>query len=1006
VDLSAAIAATLSPDAATRGAAEAALGARREAPGFAPALLALADAAAAPPHARQAAAVYLKNSTARFYAAADWRAPARAPDRDAVKAALVDVVLRAPVAVRRQLSEVLAIIAEHEYPGTWKELVPALGARLHALVAAAAAGGGAADWVAVQGVLETLHAVFERYPWRERSDPLYTEINYSLEHTQAPVLMALRLVGDVMHSAPAVAALDAAARALVVGNAELVCKVFFCLSWQELPPFFEENLAAFMAELRRLLVYQNQDVEGADDDDAPSAVDRLIVSVLDTVDLYQSKHDEDFRPFLQGFVSDTWQLLMRRPNVAKNDGVVTAGIKFLTTVARSPDYALFSAPETLAQVCRQIVIPNIALRGDDEELFEDNPVEYIRRDMEGSDADTRRRGAVELVKGLCVHFETPVTDALSSYVTDMLGPQSTWRRKDTALFIVTALGWKSGTVAGGVTETSSLVDVVDFFRRQVLPALAASAANPAQLAAPIYTADVIKYVISFRNQIPTADYGGVIMHCVKLLGAREPVVQTYAAACVERLLSVRDAAASAPASGPAAANGNGVHAAAAPAAASRTLRISGQDIRPLLEILLPAIVSALQASTRADEYVMRLLLRVVTVAKEEIVPYTEQTLGVALSVLNTVIANPANPLFNHYLFEVVTALIRFAGHPTSVATFEAALMEPMHAILGRDVVEFGPYAFQVLSQLMALHAGELPQSYAAIVPPLLNPSMWERRGYIRGMVQYLETYMVKNSAAVVANDQLDPILGVFNKLVASKATDHLGVQLVCTVVESYTLATLDGTLMNRIVNVLLTRLSAAKTPKFVQNLLYCFSLIVLRFDVGVLDRAVNALQPGLMGMFLSQVWIVELPSIIRTDDRRICALAMADVACASDLCRSEPYFSLWPTMVTATVALTEGVQTDTAGDLSDEEDDGPIESGEAYSGGHSALRWASGGRSGTGTGRPVVAAGVDPRSHLAERVAAFTARHPGVFGPSLDRMEGGAKAALQRYLAAAGGVVS
>jgi exportin-2 (importin alpha re-exporter) len=56
-------------------------------------------------------------------------------------------------------------------------------------------------------------------------------------------------------------------------------------------------------------------------------------------------------------------------------------------------------------VCENVVIPNITLRDSDSELFEDNPQEYITRDIEGSDANTRRRSACELVKGLRKHYE-------------------------------------------------------------------------------------------------------------------------------------------------------------------------------------------------------------------------------------------------------------------------------------------------------------------------------------------------------------------------------------------------------------------------------------------------------------------------------------------------------------------------------------------------------------------------------------------------------------------------
>jgi hypothetical protein len=48
------------------------------------------------------------------------------------------------------------------------------------------------------------------------------------------------------------------------------------------------------------------------------------------------------------------------------------------------------------------------VREDDEEMFEMNPVEYIRRDAEGSDADTRRRAAADLLRALSEKYEAQV----------------------------------------------------------------------------------------------------------------------------------------------------------------------------------------------------------------------------------------------------------------------------------------------------------------------------------------------------------------------------------------------------------------------------------------------------------------------------------------------------------------------------------------------------------------------------------------------------------------------
>lgn len=52
----------------------------------------------------------------------------------------------------------------------------------------------------------------------------------------------------------------------------------------------------------------------------------------------------------------------------------------------------------------------------DNELFEDNPEEYIRRDIEGSDVDTRRRAACDLVKVLSKYFEGKIMEIFGKYI--------------------------------------------------------------------------------------------------------------------------------------------------------------------------------------------------------------------------------------------------------------------------------------------------------------------------------------------------------------------------------------------------------------------------------------------------------------------------------------------------------------------------------------------------------------------------------------------------------------
>ena len=118
--------------------------------------------------------------------------------------------------------------------------------------------------------------------------------------------------------------------------------------------------------------------------------------------------------------------------------------RFLTAVANSVHSSLFGGGDVLRQVCESIVIPNLTFTEDDEELFESNHVEYVRRDIEGSDSDTRRRGACELVRALTLKFPEVMTSSVSGYVGALLAqhasdPAANWKAKDAAVTLVVAL---------------------------------------------------------------------------------------------------------------------------------------------------------------------------------------------------------------------------------------------------------------------------------------------------------------------------------------------------------------------------------------------------------------------------------------------------------------------------------------------------------------------------------------------------------------------------------------
>lgn len=136
-------------------------------------------------------------------------------------------------------------------------------------------------------------------------------------------------------------------------------------------------------------------------------------------------------------------------------------------------------------------------------------------------------------------------------------PGQNWKAKDCAIYLVMALTVRGNTAAKGATTTNQLVNVMDFFSQHVLPELQSQQLDER----PVLKADALKYLTTFRSQVPkdtcvqvrilkcsallcfSRSLMGQYVHLqifqqlVVLLGSDSNVVHTYAAVAVERLLA-------------------------------------------------------------------------------------------------------------------------------------------------------------------------------------------------------------------------------------------------------------------------------------------------------------------------------------------------------------------------------------------------------------------------------------------------------------------------------------
>jgi len=765
-------------------------------PGFSLALLQIVAADSYANTTRLASALFFKNFIRRNWTDEDGNYKLPENEVSAIKSELIGLMIRVPPSIQTQLGEAISVIADSDFWERWNTLVDDLVSRL------------TPDNAQVNnGVLQVAHSIFRRWRPLFRSDDLFTEINHVLSKFSTPFLTLLQNTDQAIDQSQS----NKAALQQYMTTMNIMMDLFYDLSCQDLPPVFEENLGAISGLLLKYLSYDNNLLH-TDDDSEAGLVDALKAGIFESLQLYVQKYEDAFGQHLGQFVQSSWQLLTTIGTETKYDLLVSKALQFLTSVVRIKQHAAaFENKDTLAQVVEKVVLPNISLRESDVELFEDEPIEFIRRDLEGSDSDTRRRAATDFLRALMEQFEQLTTDVVNQYINHYLAdyaknPAENWKSKDTAVYLFSSIAAKGTTTSvKGVTSTNSYVDILKFFSDNIASDLTSADAEV------LLKVDAIKYLYTFRSQLTKDQWQQAFPLLVNHLSSDNYVVYSYAAIAVERVLYMADD--------------------------NRQPFISKDTVTPLAKNLLQHLFLLITKDVKPEkiqenEFLMKTVMRVLIVIRDEVVKILDMVLRNLINITKVIRHNPSNPRFYYYHFESLGALIRFAA-PTHSAQLEQALYDPFAEILQSDVQEFQPYVFQLFAALLEANpSGTLSQYYLSLLPPITTPDMYNSRGNIPALVRLLTAIIPRGAEQIAANNQLESILIIFQKLVSSKANESHGFDLLESVVDSFPVTALQQYFVPML-QIMLHRLQNSKTETFTLRFVRFYHFFSARDEKGL-----------------------------------------------------------------------------------------------------------------------------------------------------------------------------
>ncbi|CAJ0587619.1 unnamed protein product, partial [Mesorhabditis spiculigera] len=796
---------TLQPDPNRRKTAEGELFNLESVPGFGPLLIELVVTESASQDIRIAAAISAKNFVKR-----QWGDMAEKELADQEKATIRETALRAMLTtsgnLRKQLSHTVFLIAKKDFPTQWPNLVGILAEQLTS-----------DNFERIVATLSTLDQIFEKYRYESKSNALWSELKLCLTAVQEPLT---GLFGKMLEIIPQKDQLSSSDAGNWIDVLRLIARIYHSLASQDLPEYFEDNLKPWMEGFMALLAMTVDSQRSTAGEATP--LDKLKAEICGIVTLYAQRYEEEITPFMRPLIEGIWGLLVNTGSDTRYDGLVCAALDFLAAICLRTKYEdLFRGEGVLQTIAIDIAVKNLTLREEDIELFEDEPLEYMKKDIEGTDMGTRRRGAIDLIRNLCKTFEAALVNLLAGVINDSLKREANWLQRDVVYCLITAMAKKGETQRMGATSTSELINVADFYKNAVYGELSTEIDSSA-----ILKADAIKFLVTFRTQLPPQDIVQSIPLLLKLLGSRHVQVHKYAAWAVERLL---------------------------------LMRIEGRPLFSAANVPVAPFLAALVACFDADPksqnsyYLIKALMRIVNILDSNTAAAGGQIAMKLVSMVEQTIRNPADPIHTHFLFETMCVLIKKASAHVA-GGLDPSLLPIIEMILAQEMQDLIPYALQLTGVLLAdcVTRGAPADAYLGFLSFLMRQDFWAKSANIPAVLSLLEIYL-KALPDKVCESYSTLLVTQYVRLISSKNLELYGFKLASLLLpHMQRLQGIDNPFAI-LFNNILKRLRDSKTPRFNKHFLVFVARFVVVVNVETFVKVLEQMQPGLYRMIMEKI---------------------------------------------------------------------------------------------------------------------------------------------------------
>ncbi|CRG99542.1 conserved Plasmodium protein, unknown function [Plasmodium relictum] len=278
-----------------------------------------------------------------------------------------------------------------------------------------------------------------------------------------------------------------------------------------------------------------------------------------------------------------------------------------------------------------------------------------------------------------------------------------------------------------------------------------------------------------------------------------------------------------------------------------------------------------------NEYILITILRIFLIYPEKLSSFYVSILLIIDNIIKLIVNDSHNPLFNHYLFELLTIIISLiykSRISSSINQVENVIITTFAQILQLYIHDFIPYIFQILSIIID-NTDTIQKIHIKILNNLYEMDLWRSTiGNANGIICVLKSFFKKyNMFQDIIKNNMQQLFNIYHYCLSNKklSTDSFQIILIIFTylpVESY------QSFLKPLFVLLFTFVQQYKNDIIKIKVIHSLSVFILKTDVNIFINTVEQIQNGLIFNVLKSLYMPILDKLINVNEKIIIFIAL------------------------------------------------------------------------------------------------------------------------------------